>query len=204
MGQRPLTFDHLIGKKKPLTKTVPVVLDPELAEAWEAARRSRDVANARVQIKSDPEAAAQLLEAEAELEAMEKQLEEAEGVAWFKFRGIGRAAYEALVDRHPPTGEQRTKAKAQGMDAIAWNPDSFPPALVAACLVEPALSADEVKMLWADENWNQAELAVLLNAAIEVNGTRRTVDLGKGWSRTRSSAAKSATAQSEESPTASS
>lgn len=196
MGDRPLTFDHLVGKKKPLTKTVPVVLDPDLAELHEEARRDRDVAHARVQVRGDdPEAAAQLLDADRRLEELRQQLEDADAIAYFTFRGIGRARYEALVDKHPPTLEQRTKAKATGMGELAWNHDTFPPALVAACVTEPAMTEEQVAQLWASEDWNQAELVTLLNAAIEVNGSRRTVELGKGSRRpTRSGGPKSATA----------
>lgn len=191
---KPLTFDHLIGKKKPLTKTVAAVLDPDLAEVYEEARRDRDMAHARHQVRDDAESAAQLLDADRRLEELRQQLEDEEAVAYFKFRGIGRARYEALVDRHQPTENQRTKAKASGMGEIAWNHDTFPPALVAACLVDPPLTEEEVAQLWASEDWNQAELVTLLNTAIEVNGSRRTVDLGKDSRQTRSSAAKSRTA----------
>lgn len=167
--------------KKPLTKTVAVVLDPDLAEEFEEARRTREVAALRSDRDGkDTEAAFQLLEADQKLADLRRRLEAEEAVVHFKFRGIGRHAYEALVDAHPPTPEQRTKAKAGGFEAVAWNYDTFPPALVAACLVAPAMSVDDVAAIWDSADWNQAELQTLLNAAIEVNGTRRTVELGKG------------------------
>lgn len=192
---RPITRDFLAGKKKPLTKTVTVVLDPDLAEEYEQLRQQRDMAHARTQVQPDnPEGHAQLLEADAALEACKVRLEEEDAVAYFTFRGIGRAAYEKLVDSHPPTAEQRTKAKAGGMGDLAWNHDTLPPALVAACLVEPQLSYEDVLDLWCSPDWNQAELAVLLNTAIEVNGSRRTVDLGKDFRPTHNSAARSRTA----------
>lgn len=177
---RPLTYDHLVGKKKPLTKTIAVVLDPQLAEEYEAARSARDMAKYRADARpADSEAAMALLEADAALEAVRNRLDDEEAIAEFRFRGIGRAAYEALVDKHPPTAEQRMKAKASGFENIAWNPDTFPPALVAACLIEPDLAYEDVLGLWRSDDWNQAELQELLNAAIAVNGTRRTVELGK-------------------------
>lgn len=192
---RPATWDHLRSQKKPLTKAVPVVLDPELAEEYEAARRTRDVAYARTQVRPDEtEAHAALLDADAALEALRVRLEEEEAVVWFRFRGIGRAAYEALIDTHPATAEQRTKAKASGMGELAWNHATLPPVLVAACLVEPAMTEEQARALWADPNWNQAELATLLTTAIEVNGTRRTVELGKDSRPTRNSAVKSRSA----------
>lgn len=193
---RPLTFDHLIGKKKPLTKTVPVVLDPDLAEEYEEVRRAADLAHARVSVSPDnAEAHAQLLEADAALQQLRQRLVDEDAVVTFRFRGIGRAAYEKLVDLHPATAEQRMKAKSQGItDGLAWNTDTLPPALVAACCVEPPMTQEEAARLWSDPNWGQAELGQLLSAAIEVNGQRRTVELGKDFKRTPNSEAKSPTA----------
>lgn len=193
---RPLTFDHLIGKKKPLTKTVSVVLDPDLAEEYEEARRAADLAHARVQVRpEDNEAAAQLLEADAALQQLRQRMLDEQAVVMFRFRGVGRAAYEKLVDLHPATADQRMRAKAGGLgDGLAWNPETLPPALVAACCVEPAMTLEQAQALWLDPNWGQAELGQLLAAAIEVNGQRRTVELGKGFSTTRNSEAKSPTA----------
>lgn len=190
MADRPTPLDHLLSRKRPVRKTVTVVLDPELAEDHEEASRAVRVAEVRAEARpSDTEAQAQLWEAQEALRQVEVRLTDEEAVASFTFRSIGRAAYDALVDRFPATAEQRQKAKAQGiLDAggvLGWNPETFPPALVAACLVEPKLSEDEVAAVWASEDWNQAELQTLLGAAIEVNGTRRVVDLKKGLRPTR-------------------
>lgn len=178
---RPVPLDRLLSKKKPLTKTVAVVLDPDLAEEFEDARRLRDTARMRVdRSPKDTEAAFALIESDQKLDELRGRLEAEDAVMMFRFRGIGRVGYEQLVDRHPPSAEQRTKAKSQGYEALAWNPETFPQALVAACLIEPELSFEQVCELWDSADWNQAELQVLLNAAVEVNGTRRTVELGKG------------------------
>jgi hypothetical protein len=189
---RPLTFDHLRSQKKPVTKTIPVVLDPDLADEYETAKRARDVAAVRADARpADSELAFLLLEADQALEAVIARLEEEEAVVWFTFRGIGRAAYTALAGEHPPTAEQRAKARAMNSDATV-NTDTFPPVLIAACLVDPPMTAEQAVGLWDDPNWNDAELGALYGAAIEVNGTRRNVDLLKKDLRpTRSSATKS-------------
>jgi len=125
---------------------------------------------------------------------------------WMTFRGIGRARYDALQERHPPTAEQQLKTKQQlgTDDKLAWNPDTFPPALIAACLVEPKLTEEEVQRLWISDEWNQAELATLITTALEVNSTRRTVELGKDLRETRGSERKSSTARNGASRTQSS
>jgi hypothetical protein len=186
--QRPMTFDHLVSRKKPITKTVAIALDPDLAEELEEARRGRDTAAARAGARAnDSEAQAQLWEAEERLAQVEARMVDEEAVAYFTFRSIGRALYDALVDEHQPTPAQRAKAKSLGMGEIAWNPDTFPPALVAACLVTPPLTSDEMQALWRDDAWNQAELNAMLQAAVDVNGSRRTVELGKGSRKTQAS-----------------
>ena len=204
MATRGTPIDHLLSKKKPFTKQVPVVFDPDLGAEFETVRRDRDVAAIRAEANpDDSELAFRLLEADQALAAIRQRLDEEGAVVTFTFRGIGRAAYGKLADAHPPTAEQRAKGKAMNMDTPV-NSETFPPVLIAACLVEPPLTAEEVQALWDDPNWNDAELGALYTAAIEVNGTRRTVDLGKGLRPTPSSATRSPTASNGESPTPSS
>lgn len=207
MERRPATFDHLVGKKKPLQRTIPIVLDPELADEYEIARKDRDLLRTRLELRSDDlEVAARLEQAEKRVAEVEERLTDAEGVVWVTFRGVGRARYDALVEAHPPSAEQQLKAKQQlGTDEkLMWNPDTFPPALIAMSLVEPQLTEVQVLKLWTSEEWNQAELANLLTTAMEVNSTRRTVELGKDLHVTRGSGSKSGTARNGASRTRSS
>ena len=207
MEKRPATFDHLIGKKKPLQRTIPIVLDPDLAEDYEIARKDRDMLQARHDLRPDDmEVAAKLEQAETRVRDVEEQLTETEGVVWMTFKGIGRARFDALQEAHPPTAEQQLKAKQQlgTDDRLAWNPETFPPALVAASLVEPKLSEVEVQRLWTSDDWNQAELTTLVQTALEVNSTRRTVEVGKDTRGTRASGSKSGTARNAGSRTRSS
>lgn len=180
MGGRPVTRDHLVGKKKPLTKRIPIVLDPDLAEEHERARRDRDVAQMRSEANpKDPESAFALIGAEDRLAELRRRLEDEGAIVWFTLRGIGRTRYDALLDAHPPTAEMRLKAKAAGFETASWNWDTFPPALVHACLVDSDLTLEDLQEMWDSDDWNQAELTEILNAAVAVNGTRRTVELGK-------------------------
>ena len=88
-----------------------------------------------------------------------------------KFRSIGRVAYEALLDAHQPTDEQRAKGRAQKVK-VEWNPDTFPPALIAAAAVDPVFSLDEATELWESDDWNGEELLPLFFAAVAVNTSR--------------------------------
>lgn len=85
------------------------------------------------------------------------------------FRRLSARAYEALIRAHPPTAEQKA-AGGQGMFAPTFNPDTFVPALVAAALVEPRLTAEQVAALWEDDEdalLSSGELVDLGSAAIQ-------------------------------------
>lgn len=177
---RPATLDHLRSRKKPTTQTVDVVLDPELADVYNEAKAKVDLLEMRARSQPENEDTAfELNEAERGLAHVQTQLDEAEAVVTFTFKSLPPHEYDALVNEHQPTPEQRRTAKASG-DRATFNGDTFPQALVAACLIEPTLSLDEVQGLWKDENWNSAELQALFVAALQVNSSRRTVDLPKG------------------------
>lgn len=64
-----------------------------------------------------------------EAKTLEAQIEEA--TVAFTFQGLSRQDYRALEAQHPDE------------DGAGWNLDTFPEALVRACLVEPVVKADE-------------------------------------------------------------
>lgn len=93
-------------------------------------------------------------------------------------KAIEPAAYEALVAAHPPTDEQ----DEQG---FAWNPDSFVPALLAAC-VDMGLSEDEWLEMCSAGPLALGESAELFEAAVKVNGRSPDLRTGKGFAQTGS------------------
>jgi hypothetical protein len=76
-------------------------------------------------------------------------------------RAIGSKGYDVLVGMHPPTAEQKK-------DGATYNPDSFGPALISACTVEPRMTPNEAKELWESEEWSRGEVMELFVAAVEV------------------------------------
>lgn len=176
--KRPAVFDRLTSTKKPVTRKVPICLDSELADEFNELSMRLFVLREDVKSSTSPAARRDLEDAEAEMEELRPKMEEA--TVTFTFRSLGRTAFEELLDEHPPTKQQNEKARRKGEDPMQFNPDTFPQALVAACIVEPDLSYDEVKQLFDDANWNTAELTALWEAAFTVNQQRRVVDLGKG------------------------
>jgi hypothetical protein len=172
---RPATADHL-KKKQPATKTVEVVVDPDAARAVRDAELKLEVAEARLRVAPDDDAQAAAWAAKADLDSLRAQAAADDAVVAVRFRSIGHHGYDALVRAHPPTADQVAEAKAAGGE-LTFNADTFPPALVAAALEEPKLTLAEVTELWESPDWNQAELASLFTAAVEVNSSRLTLDL---------------------------
>lgn len=78
-----------------------------------------------------------------------------------KFGAISQTALDALRAKHPPTTAQR--AEGLGVDT-----NTFAPALVAATLIEPAITEDEAREMWASDNWAWGELGELFSHATEI------------------------------------
>lgn len=71
-------------------------------------------------------------------------------------RALPRKQYRALLDSHPGV---------EGDDD--WNPDTFPPALIAASAVEPEFTVPQATQLW--EEWEAAESGKLFLACFRLN-----------------------------------
>lgn len=92
-------------------------------------------------------------------------------------RTVPPPEWEALVELHPPTDEQQ----ARGMQ---WNPATFRPALLVACVVTPdgedPLTADDwVQVVKAGE-LATGEFNTLCNAAVQLNLRSPASAVGKG------------------------
>lgn len=174
------TFEALINKK-PAETTVQVLLDPSLADELDEARMALGTAEARLRAARQ-QVAGDEAELAADVDDARKRVEQlteacrAQTVE-LRFRALPRLAYDDLVDKHPPTDEQKKEGQTT-------NVDTFGPALVSATLVEPKLTEAEVRQL--QESWNMAEASALFNTALGVNVRRRVADLGKGSSSIRS------------------
>lgn len=185
----PIDIDAVVAsRKKPRTQTVTIILDPDLEDALVAAREHQDAAQRRADANpANAAAAADLAEANEQLAAAEAAAR-AESIT-YRFKALGRQAFEDLRAEYPPTKAQRDeyKAKALGMGLAAFqvgdlghNPDTFPPVLIAASCVSPAMTVEEAQAMWDSDDWSAAELGELFGAALSVNQTTRRVELGKG------------------------
>jgi len=85
-----------------------------------------------------------------------------------KFQALGARAYDKLVSKHPPKPEQRA-------EGASFNMDTFAPALISACSVDPEISLDDANELWTSEDWSRGDLMVLFRNAVELNN--RGIDI---------------------------
>lgn len=74
------------------------------------------------------------------------------------FAALSAHDLDLLQGKHTPTVEQRAK----GMN---FNPDTFAPALVASCLVDPELTEAEAREIWESDSWSTGELSYLFDTA---------------------------------------
>lgn len=171
------TFDELKKRKKPRQEIVKIYLEDGPVNAHRDAARL--LARLEMNSKTNPK---QLADARKRVDTTKAALDEV--TMEFVFEGIGRKAYEALINEHPPTEEDHeTLRKEMGKEGdkkvkADFSFDTFAPALIAASLADPDLSAEQVGELF--EEWNNQELIELYQAAMSCNNTRRVAALGEG------------------------
>lgn len=186
-AKRPPTWDHLRSQKKATTRVVKIYTDSEKLEEYEKSLEEYNKLNGAFLAHPEVEALkTERDEAERRLEVAKTDLETC--TLKFVMRSIGRRRFEEIMSAHPAKPEQiekaRAKMKAAGKDdeegELAFDPDEFPPHLLAACMAEPELTIEEAQELWDSDEWNEPETTALFMAAMAVNHDSRQVDLGKG------------------------
>lgn len=93
-----------------------------------------------------------------EIAALEDEIDQSSRT--FVFRALSRRRWRALLADHPPRDEDRKG----GAD---FNADTLPAAAIAACAVEPRISADEAVLL--EDAINLAEFEKLWGAVLAAN-----------------------------------
>lgn len=158
-GERRSAAD-VLAKIKAKTERVSILLDPDLVDEHAALDR-------RLQSASDEqkhELAEQILELEQRIADEEVE---------FVFKGMGRTRWRKLLADYPPTDEQR----ARGAE---FNTDTFPFEAMAECIVEPEMSADQLRQL--NDMLSEVQFAQLWGACLSAN-------IGSGVTRPESLAA---------------
>lgn len=121
---------------------------------------AREQATDRVENRDPvaPGIATQIRELEAQMIASEVQ---------FTFQALGRRDYAKLLADNPPTDEQKREADEDDR-TLQWNPDTFPPQLLAASCIAPAgATVERFTDIW--ENWSEGQVSQLWNTCLTTN-----------------------------------
>lgn len=171
-------IDEIIDAWGPATEEVPVELEAESPPATPLPPATLD--ELRKKKKPRSEAVTVTLDQES-----------SPTTVVMRFQAIGSKRWETLLADHPPTDAQQREHLAeqekvgiplQARRRLQWNVDTFPPALIAACIVEPKLTVAQAEELWESEAWNAGELDAIFSAAVRVNTTASSVQLGPAGS----------------------
>lgn len=176
---KPQTWDHIRSQKKPNRDTRWVCLDPEAADAYDVAARELDRAKIFASGRQGEETAAALVASQEKYDAAKAELRKKS--VRFVAQALGRKKYNKLKEQHPPTDEQQEQVmeESKGAMRLTYNSDTFVPELISRTLVEPEMTAQDVRDWFDDDNWNDAEIATVVKMCFDVNSENRIVPLGK-------------------------
>lgn len=146
-----MDFDTINARRKPREATTYIVLDHDLVARVDELERDIRLAE-RVDQKENRTPQAPKLQ--AELERLEREIHEA--AVPFRFRALPRKEYRTLLEDHKDESGQKR-----------WNTETFPPALIAACAVDPELTLEQATTVW--DEWDENQTATLFHAAYMVN-----------------------------------
>lgn len=151
--RKPATLDHL-RKKRQLSRFVSFCIE-DLPEP-----------NGLRMDSSDAERKAH----EAATQEWRAAVEEA--TVEFTISSLSRQKYQELIEAHPPTDEQIADAKDKNEMKPDNNPDTFGPALIAACISEPqGVTLEDAKAIWND--WPPGEALDLYLQCVQLNRSSR-------------------------------
>lgn len=161
-----LSLDEILEQKRKVTVSVAVPLDPGLQDKLDRARLAEAEAAKALSLRDgDKGRQAVLAAAKAAVDQAETAFED--GSAVFVFEGLSREDWERLLDDHRPKEHQRSRARREGTsEFLNWDPDTFPPALIAATLVDPpGITLDKARELWESDRFNRSELEAIFSGA---------------------------------------
>jgi hypothetical protein len=110
-----------------------------------------------------------------QIQELEAQVRDSEVL--FVFEALGRGPLAELNIAHPATAEIKKKLEN---DDLPWHPETFPPALMAACCVEPAeLRGNVAAFEEIHRDWASGQVMAIWGACMSANGITAGVDSPK-------------------------
>lgn len=155
------TFAEVNAQKKRNELSIQVYTNPSLAADIYEMQKSYDREKARDERLNRTPEAPKILK---QIEKLRKEAEDS--MVTFKFRDIGRRAFENLIDEYPPTDSQKEMG-------FRWNPEEFSPRLIQMTCIDPELSLEDALTIWNE--WSFAEADAIVTAAISVCTERASV-----------------------------
>jgi len=150
----PLSVDDFLNGYSGPVEEVPICGRPDLIA--EHAKVESEVAEHRGPGGSMAGAPADLLD---RLAALEAEIDDT--VLVFKLRGLSYGEWTTKQGEHPPKDE-----------SMRYDPDTFEPAVIAACAVDPALTVDQATRL--RDTLPPSEWQALTAAMYRLHGARST------------------------------
>lgn len=186
-----MDFKEIQARKKPNTRTVWVLLEPDLLIDFARLTREHKVAETLDEKSNDRDTAPAI---DLRLADLREEIER-ETVP-FVFRALRRKDYRKLLSDHPASDEDA----AEGFD---FDPETLGPELISRSAIEPEMTLSEVNELW--DEWDDATVTELYSGALLVNKEVRDIPFVFGsYEGTTSSEKKSEPPASTESDTPSS
>ena len=165
-----INLDAQLDKASLVVRTVPVCLDGEkmgalqdALDALESHQPEPGPSDTRLAGSGSSDAT------KAELQRAVKEAQDAVQAASlpFKVRGLTRTAYTTLLAAHPPRDDDPVDRR------IGYNDETFSPALLRACLIDPSPTEEQWPRLEALLVFGQHDALV----AAAVDASRRRVDV---------------------------
>jgi hypothetical protein len=182
-------WDKIVSTKTAARESVDIVMDRGWGERLGRAQmRHAVLVEQQQRDRSNTALLDEVTQLSDEIEDLIEQ--KPDKVCTFVFRSIAPDRYERLVRRHPPTQTQRSAAAKLGR-SVSFNEETFPQALIKACLVEPKLTGEQVDALWngggddvdpddpeapIGSRFSSAELADLFITAQTANMSRTRIE----------------------------
>ncbi len=186
-----MDFKEIQARKKPNTRSVPILLEPDLLVDFARLTRQHKIAEAFDEKSNKRDTAPEI---QGRLDELQVEIE-AETVT-FVFRALRRKDYRKLIADHPPSDDDAE----EGFD---FNPETLGPELISRSAIDPEMTLAEVENLW--DEWDDGTVTEIYSVALLVNKEVRDIPFVFGsYDATRSSERKSPTSPREESPTPSS
>lgn len=170
-------------RKARVTRTVPLISDPEAAERLEDLKHQ--LGRAEMMVAGDQSSSNIAFRDSLQKKYEDLKAEVLADATLVKLGSIGFKKYDRLIRDHPATEEQIAEMKdlkergVMDKDAdLPYNPETFGTALIRKCIITPELSDEE----WDDfvEDLTMGEMQLLFATCVAINTTSMRLDLGKG------------------------